>query len=103
MRAGADVPVEEIRCAVGEDRNVIFESNRIVDAVRPDAVLALVGGSTEMKASFLRLLRVADAVVTVGNAEKEGLPGATLRFVLEAPDRLSPEIVRWLRERLASR
>ncbi|HEV2214556.1 MAG TPA: hypothetical protein VGR64_04640, partial [Terracidiphilus sp.] len=31
-RSGMEVPVEEIRRAVGADRNVIYESNRIVDA-----------------------------------------------------------------------
>jgi hypothetical protein len=98
-RVGAEVPIEEIRNALGSDRNVIFESNRIVEAVKPDVCLALVGG-TERKGSFERLLRVADAAVIVGNAEADGLPEGTRRFELEGANRLSPELVGWLRERL---
>jgi hypothetical protein len=102
-RIGAEIPVEEIRIAIGEDRNVIFESNRIVGAVKPDLVLALVGDSSaEMKASFQRLLRVADAVVTVGNSEANGVPEGVPRFDLDVPDRLPPAMVSWLRVRLGT-
>ena len=100
-RFGAEVPVEEIRRAIGADRNVIFESNRIVDAIKPDVCLALVGGGPEKKASFLRLLRLADAVVSVGTTIAEERPGIP-RFRLQLMDRLTPEMVVWMRERLRS-
>jgi hypothetical protein len=78
---------------------VIFESNRIVEVVKPDVCLALVGGA-EWKGSFDRLLRVADAAVIVGDSEPKGMPEETRLFELEGPDRLSSELVGWLRERL---
>src|SRR5579859_8079617 len=67
-RRGRDVPIKDIQKAVGGDRNVIFESNRIVDVAQPDVCLALMDAATEMKPSFERLLTVADAVVSVGGA-----------------------------------
>ena len=57
-RQRAEVPIEEIRRAVGADRNVIFESNRIVDAIKPDVCLALASGRpAEWKPSFVRSCR----------------------------------------------
>ena len=101
-RVEPQVPIDEIRSAIGEDQNVIFESNRIVDAVKPDVVLALEGDPREgIKASFERLLRVADAVVSLGaDARVEGEPVGTPRFELDDADRLPPEMVKWLRKRL---
>lgn len=99
MRRGADVPIEEIRRAVGSDRNMIFESNRIVEVVRPDVCLAVVGGA-ERKASFVRLVRAANAVVMVDGAQADDLPTNVPHFEMEAPDRLSAEMVTWLRGQL---
>ena len=66
------VPVEGMRQALGSDHNILFESNRIIDTVRPDVCLALAGSSqTELKPSFLRLLRSADALVSFGRIEIE--------------------------------
>jgi len=99
-RSGPDVPIGEIRRALGSDRNIIFESNRIVDAVRPDVCIALVGGPVEdVKASFRRLLTVADALVSVG-VEKEDAPANIPRFHLQSLDRLSLEMTNWLRGQL---
>lgn len=93
-RCGPGVPIDEIRMALGDDRNIIFESNRIVDVVKPDVCLALTDDAREMKASFARLLRVTDAVVTLGRSESppEGLP----LFELEPGDRLPTQMVEWL-------
>lgn len=100
-RYGSDVAIDEIRRALGADRNVIFESNRIIDAVKPDVCLALVGrAGAGMKPSFQRLLRVADALVCVGAAQISGAAEGIARFELQLPDHLSPEMVGWLRERL---
>jgi hypothetical protein len=98
-RAGADVPRVEIRSALGPDRNVIYESNRIVETVKPDVCLAMMGG-TQRKASFERLLRSADAVVSIGGAKVEGLPDGIRWFELERADRLPEQLVTWLRNRL---
>ena len=98
-RVGDEVPMDEIRAALGSDRNVVFESNRILDAVKPDVCLALVGGD-ERKASFVRLMRAADAVPTVQGSAAETLREGVRRFQLESVDRLPAELLTWLRERL---
>lgn len=100
-RRGAKMPVEEIRHAIGTGRNVIFESNRIVDVVEPCVCLALIGDAAERKPSFLRLLRVADAVVRVGG-EVEDVPAGVRGFRLQSLDGLSAEMVKWLRERVGA-
>lgn len=97
-RVGDEAPVAEIRRAIAADRNVIFESNRIVDVVTPDVCLALVGGE-ERKSSFDRLLRVADAVVMRRGTDGRGLPKG-IRFELDGADQLPEEMVGWMRERL---
>ena len=123
-RSGPNVPIDEIRSAIGEDRNIIFESNRIVDVIKPDVCLALVGDNTERKPSFERLLRKADAVVSVGadsfnshpshdvavkwmghpsvGDEAEDAGDVVRRFRLQSVDQLSPEMANWLRERLVA-
>jgi hypothetical protein len=98
-RHGPEIPIEAILATIAKDRNVIFESNRIIDEVQPDICLALVGGvSTEMKPSFARLLKKADAQVTLDGVviESANIP----HFHLESPDHLSTEMVSWLRSRL---
>jgi hypothetical protein len=103
-RCGPDVPMGEIRVALEGACNILFESNRIMDVVKPDVCLALVGGSgTELKPSFLGLLRKADALVSVGSIEMESAELAVdiPRFELESLDHLTPELVNWLRSRLS--
>lgn len=100
-RLGADIPIEEIRRALNGDRNVIFESNRIVDLLKPDVCIALVGGVTTVKKSFTRLLPMADALVNVQNTcEVEGAPAGIPRFHLQSPDRIPEEMANWLKARL---
>jgi hypothetical protein len=102
-RSRAEVPVEEIRRAFGADRNVIYESNRIVDVIKPDVCLALAAGPpAEWKPSFVRSLQKADALVSLEPVELESARqrAETPRFELQSPDRLSLEMVDWLRSRL---
>ena len=103
-RCGPEIPIDEIRAALKADRNILFESNRIIDVVKPDVCLALVGGSqTESKPSFVKLLHNADAVLSVGMLEMEsaGLAAGIPRFELQSLDRLTPELETWLRSRLS--
>lgn len=94
------IPAEEIQRAVGADRNVIYESNRIVDVIKPDVCLALMAEGGRMKASFERLLHMADAVVSVSCVDEE-VAIERRHFRLRSADRLSPELMKWLRERLS--
>jgi hypothetical protein len=99
-RNGSDVPIETVLHAIGTDRNVIFESNRIVDVLKPDVCLALIS-ARERKPSFDRLLRIADAALTLKGSTPEESPPSTLRFELTSPDRLPPDFEFWLRDRLS--
>jgi hypothetical protein len=97
-----DIPIQEIHRAISQDRNIVFESNRIIDVLEADICIALVGGSEEKKPSFVRLLNKADALVTL-----DGLPvdsadlGADIqRFTLKSLDQLSAGMVTWMRTRL---
>ena len=99
-RVGPDVPADEIRLALGSDRNVIFESNRILDAVKPDVCIAVMGQAAAVKDSFRQLLSIADAVVTTINASAiAAVPAGILQFHLQSLDRISPEMANWLRAR----
>ena len=94
------IPIEEIRRALGSDRNVIYESNRIVDVIKQDMCLAFMAEDMKSKASFERLLRAADAVVSVGSVGDK-VPMGCPRFRLQSADQLSSEMTQWLRERLS--
>lgn len=100
-RTGAEVPIEKIKNAIVADRNVIFESNRIVDALRPDVCLALIGGH-DRKVSFDRLLRVADAAVLTHGTDTSELPDDLTKFEVESADQPSVEFLDWLRHKLAA-
>jgi hypothetical protein len=104
-RHGGEVPLEEIERDVGADRNVIYESNRVIDAIEADVCIALAGGRLEeWKPSFVRLLQKADALVSCQSIEidsglaRRGIP----HFRLQSPDRLTPELVDWLRLRVTA-
>jgi hypothetical protein len=102
-RSGSEIPIDEIRAALKGDRNVIFESNQIIDVLQPDVCIALLSGEIkDAKPSFYRLMRKADALVSVlpaGMAVPEFLSGLP-RFRLQSLDRLSPEFEAWLRMKL---
>lgn len=94
--------LDELRARVERDANLIFESNRVLSLVNPDVCLMIAEGE-EPKTSFAAAIRRADAIVmrrespdTSGKFEAETRPV----FQLEHFDRLSPELVGWIRGRL---
>ena len=95
------MPIDTIQRAIRSDRNVIFESNQIVDVLKPDVCLALIGGE-ERKPSFDRLLRIADAMVHLRGSSSAILPQGLTRFEVDAVDQIPIELVEWLRKRLAT-
>lgn len=99
---GSDLPLEELNAACGKDAHVLLESNRIIEHLRPDVCLAVVGEEGEMKPSFAPLLHRADAVVARTRAALERIerPAAACVFLLEDMRRIPPEMVAWLRGRL---
>ena len=99
-----DLPIAKTWAALGSDTNVIFESNRIVRALRPDLCIGVIGGTgTEMKSSFEPFCRCADAFVIPVDGDVGGLqlPSPAKLFRLPNFDRVSPEMLDWLRVRLA--
>jgi hypothetical protein len=98
----AGLPLIDIRAALGTDTNVIFESNTIINFLNPDLCLAIVGRShCDDKPSFEPLIRRADALVSsAGSTEPLNLVPPVPQFALTAPDRISPEMLAWLRLRL---
>jgi hypothetical protein len=86
---------------VGESASIIFESNRIVNLVRPDVYLAVRDlEGQEAKPSFQSLAHLTDATVVQGK-EDEFIPAPKPAFKLADLTRVSPELRQWLREKLA--
>ncbi|HEX4757150.1 MAG TPA: hypothetical protein VH308_04175 [Terracidiphilus sp.] len=85
--------------------NFIFESNRILEYVRPDLCL-MVRGGTEPKPSFLSAVRVADAIVVRAKADQvpsENLAGRRRPipvFHLASLEQISPAMRNWASEKL---
>ncbi len=105
----------------GRGTNLIFESNSVVHHVRADVCLLIHGVAEralplpERKPSFVAAIRYADALVARTGADQvieAGEPPATPEPVWEQPlarkpifqlqslERLSPQMLAWLRQRL---
>jgi hypothetical protein len=97
------LPWPAIEAALAGEHNIIYESNRIVEELRPDVCLALMTGSEAgFKLSFVPFLDAADAIIAPPGAEI-ALPDAVAArpiFRLSSPKELSAEMLEWLRERL---
>ena len=82
---------------------LIFESNRIVDYCRPDVCLAVTGSDeSASKPSFARLAERADALVLRSNVESVQWHARPVYFLAET-ERVSPELLVWVRGRLAGK
>lgn len=98
-RSGEKVPIQEISVALGDDRNVIFESNRIAEYLKPDLCLALTGDD-ENKPSFKRLLENAHAVVRAGERDEHRIHEGLHTFQLASLDRLPDVMICWMHQLL---
>jgi hypothetical protein len=98
-----ELRIDEIRAAFGPGANVIFESNRIVEVLRPDLCIGAMGGTSgEVKASFEPFVGRADAFV-VGAGRDFGslkLPSSAKIFRLARFDCISREMIDWVLARL---
>lgn len=85
------------------DANVLIESNSVFDCLDADVYLPVVDASVEdFKPSALRLLPRADALaVAGGEVDDPARGGGTPRFAIRPPEYCSPEIVEFVRDRLA--
>lgn len=92
--------VAELERLIAGSRNVMLESNSVVDWIRPDVYLFVADGARQdWKASARRLVARADAIVLTGAACAE-LPAGVPVF--PAPDYSSDALVAWLRARANS-
>ncbi len=79
---------------------VIFESNTVLDCVRPDLCLCAVTSPwAERKASFDNIEQRMDASVALAGHDHV-IPGEKLHFHLVSLERISPPMLEWLREQL---
>lgn len=87
----------------GADANVLIESNSVLDYLEADVYLPVVDASVEdYKPSALRLLPRADALAVVGGElDERAAYGEARRFAVAPPEYCSPEIVEFVRDRLA--
>ena len=114
-------PLNQLWPRFGRGSNIIFESNSVVHHVRPDVCLLIHGIAErelplpERKPSFLAALRHADAMVAHARVDKVIPNGLSLPpsesepqlpvvtkpiFHLAALERISPELLVWLRQKL---
>lgn len=87
----------------GAEDNVLIESNSVLDHLAADVYLPVIDASVEdYKPSALRLLPRADALVVVGGRlDEQAQYGESQRFAVRPPEYCSPEIVQFVRDRLA--
>ena len=99
-----ELPIGEMQAAIGSDTNVIFESNRIAGALKPNLCIGVLGGSAmESKPSFEPFYQNADAFVIPVDWDAGRLQLLSLAKLFRLPnfDRVSHEMLDWLRARLA--
>ncbi len=97
-----------IRKELAASRNAILESNSILGFLQPDLYLSVLdAGTADFKESARLFLDRADALLTVDRELVPRWKGVSPRlvadkprFAVRAPAYLSPELVRFVRERL---
>jgi hypothetical protein len=95
-------PFRRIQDALKLEPHVIFESNRIVNHLKPDVCLGVLGGrGVGAKGSFAAFLGRTDALVAPVDADLTGLaPGIPL-FRWAAVGIMPPAMPGWVRARLS--
>jgi len=105
--AECDIPIllSEFAAKSGPGANVIFESNRILEYLRPEVCLMVSGGAkdAESKHSFSLAAGCADAMVARMELDRVLLEASESRpsFHLAELERVSPEMLVWLGSKLS--
>ena len=99
-------PMKQLWAMLPQNSNVIFESNRVLEWLKPEICLMVEGDANHgaWKPSFSVAVQRADALVAHADADRmleEGSPSRPL-FHLAALEKISPEMLAWMRERLRS-
>jgi hypothetical protein len=110
--------IAEFQSGLGFEQNLIYESNRIVEFVRPDVCLLVDNPSHALapKNTLLRIAAIADATVSRGpgnsvcarsdsvggglGCTSTGSGAARTDFQLVAFERISPQMREWVRQRI---
>jgi hypothetical protein len=100
----------QLHAECGTDSNLIIESNRILDIVRPALCLMVQGDAdpANHKLSFRQALRMADAIVVRADANRDlseawvGERASGPMFRLASFECISPEMRSWVEQRLRS-
>jgi hypothetical protein len=94
------------------DADVIFESNRILEFIKPHVCLMVNGGEEQVgrKQSFEFAVRYADAIVMRSDADRVGLDSSVRAdgdpkpiFYLADMEVISPQMLAWVRLKLSGR
>jgi molybdopterin-guanine dinucleotide biosynthesis protein len=95
--------VGELLARFGPDASILFESNRIVECLKPDLCLGVVGAAEPaIKDSYSSILRCADALVATDSVPKLNLPARAIpMFRLAVLNDISPALLEWLRVRIS--
>ena len=95
--------VKDVLARLEPDASVLFESNRIVEFLKPDLCLGVVGEiDASTKDSFSMILRDADALVvsTDSVAKLDAIAPGTPIFRFATLESVPPEFLKWMRARL---
>ena len=101
---------KELAATEAAGGNAILESNSILQFLKPDLYLSVLdAGTADFKESARRYLDRADAVLVVERALAPQWQGVSLRLVkdkphfrVSGPGYLTPEVIAFVRERLAA-
>jgi hypothetical protein len=95
--------VGELLASLEPGANLIFESNRIVEYLKPHLCLGLVGEGVA-KNSYSLFMRCADALVVADTVPQLAAPTPTIpAFRLADLKNISPELLEWLHLRLSAK
>jgi hypothetical protein len=98
-----------VRQEIARSKNAILESNSVLRYLQPDVYLTVLdAGTADFKESARLFLDRADGLICVDRAlapQWKGVSGRLLegkpQFTVSAPEYLSPELVQFVRERIA--
>lgn len=105
VSVAAGESLEHLMAKIKPGADVIFESNRILEFMKPDVCLMVNGGDAAdlVKQSFELVVEFADAMVRRSNADRVEDQSLKPVFYLGDMERVSPEMLAWVRLKLGEK
>lgn len=106
VNATMQTALDELWRHAPREANMIFESNRVLDFIKPDVCLVVRGAVSQVdaKASFEAAMRRADAILVHSQTGAPAALGSERQiFCVERFERLPDELVAWIRRLLIYR